>query len=192
MSERQSDPSGFNESVIDEFRANGGVVGGELANMPLLLLTTIDTRSGQPRTTPLAYHRRRNRYLIIASNGGAANNPPWFRNLERDPCVTVEVGVGTFAATATILEASERDAVFATIVAEAPSAATFQAKAGRTIPVIELAPLRCRPSNWTLTQWVWRKFPCVRAHATRLRQPSAVRSKCTSRSRNSPSPAASQ
>jgi hypothetical protein len=29
------------------------------------------------------------------------------------------VGVGTFAATATILEDSERDAVFATIVAEA-------------------------------------------------------------------------
>ena len=142
MSERQSDPSGFNESVIDEFRANGGVVGGELANKPLLLLTTIDTRSGQPRTTPLANHTRRNRYLVIASNGGAAKNPAWFRNVERDPGVTVEVGVGTFAATATILEASERDAVFATIVAQAPSAGTFQAKAGRTIPVIELAPLR--------------------------------------------------
>ncbi len=192
MSERQSDPSGFNESVIDEFRANGGVVGGELANMPLLLLTTIDTRSGQPRTTPLAYHRRRNRYLIIASNGGAANNPPWFRNLERDPCVTVEVGVGTFAATATILEASERDAVFATIVAEAPAAATFQAKAGRTIPVIELAPLRCRPSNWTLTRGSGVRFlACVRMRPASV-EPSAVRSKCTSRSRNSPSPAASQ
>ena len=119
MSEWRSDPNGFNESVIDEFRANGGVVGGELADMPLLLLTTIDRRSGQRRTTPLAYHRRGNRYLIIASNGGAARNPAWFRNLERDPGVTVEVGVGTFAATATILEASERDAVFATIVVEA-------------------------------------------------------------------------
>ena len=144
MSDWRSDPSGFNESVIDEFRANGGVVGGELADMPLLLLTTIDTRSGQPRTTPLAYHRRGNCYLIIASNGGAARDPAWFRNLERDPGATVEVGVETFAATATILECSERDAVFATIVAEAPSAGTFQAKAGRTIPVIELEPLHRR------------------------------------------------
>ena len=140
MSDWRSDPNGFNESVIHEFRANGGVVGGELAGMPLLLLTTIDARSGQPRTTPLAYHRRGNRYLVIASNGGAARNPAWFRNLERDPDVTVEVGVETFAATATILEASERDAVFASIVAEAPSAGAFQAKAGRTIPVIELGP----------------------------------------------------
>jgi len=145
MSEWRSDPTGFNESVIDEFRANGGVVGGELAGMPLLLLTTIDTRSGQPRTTPLAYHRRGGRYLVIASNGGAVRDPAWFRNLEQDPDVTVEVGVRTFAATAAILEASERDAVFAMIVAEAPSAGMFQAKAGRAIPVIELEPLRGRP-----------------------------------------------
>ena len=138
MSDWRSDPSGFNESVIDEFRANGGVVGGELADMPLLLLTTIDTRSRQPRTTPLAYHRCGDRYLVIASNGGAESNPAWFRNLEREPRVTVEVGVETFAATATILGASERDAAFATIVAEAPSAGTFQAKARRTIPVIAL------------------------------------------------------
>ena len=72
MSDWRSDPSGFNESVINAFRANGGVVGGELAEMSLLLLTTIDATSGQPRTTPLAYHRRGRRYRVIASNGGAA------------------------------------------------------------------------------------------------------------------------
>jgi deazaflavin-dependent oxidoreductase (nitroreductase family) len=141
MSDWRSDPNGFNESVINEFRANGGVVGGELADMPLLLLTTIDTKSGQPRTTPLAYHRHGHRYLVIASNGGAAKNPAWFRNLGRDPDVTVEVGAETSAATARILDASERDAAFAAIVAEAPSARAFETKAGRTIPVIELEPL---------------------------------------------------
>jgi deazaflavin-dependent oxidoreductase (nitroreductase family) len=138
MSDWRSDPNGFNESVINEFRANGGVVGGELAGMPLLLLTTIDRRSGQPRTTPLAYHRRGIRYLVIASNGGAERNPTWFRNLERGQHVTVEVGVETFPATARILHASERDAAFGAIVAEAPTAGAFEAKAGRTIPVIEL------------------------------------------------------
>jgi len=92
MSDWRSDPNGFNEIVIHEFRANGGVVGGELAGIPLLLLTTIDARSGQPRTTPLVYHRRGNRYLVIASNGGAARDPGWFRNLERDPVAAVEVG----------------------------------------------------------------------------------------------------
>ena len=141
MSDRRSDPNGFNESVIREFRANGGTVGGELADTPLLLLTTTGAKSGQRRTTPLAYHRRGKRYLIIASNGGAARHPNWFRNLERDPNVTVEVGVETFRARTRILDGSERDAVFAAIVAQAPAAGAFQAQAGRTIPVIELEPL---------------------------------------------------
>jgi deazaflavin-dependent oxidoreductase (nitroreductase family) len=141
MSDRRSDLNSFNESVIREFRASGGVVGGELAGMSLLLLTTNDARNGRPRTTPVAYHRRRDRYVIIASNGGATRHPDWFRNLERDPNVTVEVGAETFPAGARILDNSERDAVFAAIVAQAPVAGAFQAKAGRTIPVIELEPL---------------------------------------------------
>ena len=38
----RSDPNAFNDAVIQEFRANGGAVGGELAVMQLLLLTTIE------------------------------------------------------------------------------------------------------------------------------------------------------
>jgi deazaflavin-dependent oxidoreductase (nitroreductase family) len=138
MSDWRSDPNGFNESVIREFRASGGVVGGELAGMSLLLLTTVDARTGQARTTPVAYQRRGDRYVVIASNGGAARHPRWFRRLERDPEVTVEVGAETFSARARILDNSERDAVFAAVVAQAPAAGAFQTKAGRTIPVIEL------------------------------------------------------
>jgi deazaflavin-dependent oxidoreductase (nitroreductase family) len=141
MSHWRSDPNSFNECVIREFRASGGVVGGELAGMSLLLLTTIDARNGRPRTTPVAYHRRGDCYVIIASNGGAARHPNWFRNLERDANVTVEVGAETFPARARILDNSEREAVFAAIVAQAPAAGAFQARAGRTIPVIELEPL---------------------------------------------------
>jgi deazaflavin-dependent oxidoreductase (nitroreductase family) len=141
MSSWRSDADSFNESVIREFRACGGVVGGELAGMSLLLVTTIDPQGGRPRTRPVAYHRRGDRYVVIASNGGAARHPKWFRNLERDRNVTLEVGAETFPATARILDGSERDAVFATIVAQAPAAGAFQAKAGRTIPVVELEPL---------------------------------------------------
>jgi deazaflavin-dependent oxidoreductase (nitroreductase family) len=147
MSDGRSDPSAFNESVIREFRAGGGVVGGELAGLPLLLLTTIDARSGRPRTTPVAYYRRRDRYVVVASNGGAVRDPNWFRNLERDPNVTVEVGAETFPARARVLDSSERAAVFAAVVAQAPAAGAFQAKAGRTIPVIELEPLDRRETR---------------------------------------------
>jgi len=141
MSDWSVDPDGFNESVIREFRASGGVVGGELAHMHLLLLTTTDVRRRRRRTTPLAYQRRGQHYVVIASNGGATAHPRWFRNLERDPDVTVEAGAESFAATARILDGAERDAVFASFVARTPAAAAFQEKAGRTIPVIELVRL---------------------------------------------------
>jgi len=141
MSDRRSDPTSFNESVIREFRANGGVVGGELAGMSLLLLNTIDARNGRPRTTPVTYQRRGDRYVVIASNGGAARHPTWFRNLEREPSLTVEIGTETFPARARVLGGSERDTVFAEIVARTPAAGVFQVKARRTIPVIELERL---------------------------------------------------
>lgn len=140
MTDRRSDPTGFNESVIREFRANRGVVGGELADMPLLLLTTTGARSGEPRTTPLAYHRHGNRFLVIASNGGSRTHPSWVRNLEQDQHVKIEVGPDTVSAKANILDGPERDAAFAAIVSKAPTAGAFQAKARRTIPVIELEP----------------------------------------------------
>ena len=63
--------------------------------------------------------------------------------------MTVEIGVETFAATARILDGAERDSAFAAIVAEAPSAGAFQAKAGRTIPVIELRSRAAGPhAGW--------------------------------------------
>src|SRR5437868_5771316 len=122
MSDWSADPDGFNEAVIREFRATGGVVGGELAHMHLLLLTTTAVPHGRRRTTPLAYQRHGERYVVVASNGGATTDPKWFRNLERDPNVTVEVGTESYPATARILDGAERAAVFAAFVARAPAA----------------------------------------------------------------------
>ena len=47
----------FNQSIVDEFRANGGRVGGQFAGADLLLLTTTGAKSGLPRLSPLAFLR---------------------------------------------------------------------------------------------------------------------------------------
>ena len=44
----------FNKNIVDEFRANGGKVGGPFEGADLLLLTTTGARSGKPRLAPLA------------------------------------------------------------------------------------------------------------------------------------------
>ena len=143
----RSDPNAFNDAVIQEFRANGGTIGGELAHMQLLLLTTIGARSGRPHTTPLAYHQEGDRYFVIASNGGAPTNPDWYHNLRIHPRTTVEIGTQTFEAIATVLDSDERHRVFAAIAARAPAASEFQSLARRTIPVIALEPnrIQCTP-----------------------------------------------
>ena len=138
----RSDPKAFNDSVIQEFRANGGTVGGELAQMQLLLLTTIGAKSGRPHTTPLAYHEEGDRYFVIASNGGAPTNPDWYHNLRTHPRTTVEIGTEIFEAVATILDPDERQRVFVAIAAQAPAASEFQSLARRTIPVIALERTR--------------------------------------------------
>jgi deazaflavin-dependent oxidoreductase (nitroreductase family) len=129
-----------NRAVIEEFRANGGTVGGELRSTPLLLLGTTGARSRRLRTTPLAYRRDGDRLYVVASSGGRPTNPGWYYNLRAHPHVTVELGEERFSATATVLEGADRDRVFAAIVERSPTAGAYQAKAGRTIPVIALDP----------------------------------------------------
>src|SRR4051794_18337035 len=93
-------PAEFNARIIEEFRANDGVVGGMFEGMPMLLLHHVGAKSGTPRVNPLAYQADNGRYVILASKGGAPTNPDWYYNLKANPDVTIEVGTDTFEAVA--------------------------------------------------------------------------------------------
>ena len=134
MSEYQD----FNQKIIEEFRANGGKVGGPFAGGNMLLLTTTGARSGQPRVSPLAYSSDGDRIVAIASKGGAPTNPDWFHNLIANPIVTVERGTETFQARATVPEAAERDRLFDQVSAQMPGFAEYQRNTTRKIPVVLL------------------------------------------------------
>lgn len=128
----------FNEQLITEFRANGGNVGGQFANAPLLLLTTTGAKSGQPRTSPLVYTTDGDRLIIIASKGGAPTHPAWYHNLRTHPQVEVEVGTERFAATATEAEEPERTRLFNQMATQMPNFAEYQQHTPRVLPVIIL------------------------------------------------------
>lgn len=128
----------FNETIVDEFRANGGKVGGQFANADLLLLTTTGAKSGQPRLAPLAYLRIDGRMVIVGSFAGADVDPAWVRNLRANPRAHAEVGRESFDVTARELPPAERDAVFPQVTAAAPGFADYQAKTSRVIPLFEL------------------------------------------------------
>ncbi|KAB8197128.1 nitroreductase family deazaflavin-dependent oxidoreductase [Nonomuraea phyllanthi] len=130
----------FNERVIEEFRANGGKVGGMFEGAPLLLLTTTGARTGRRHTNPAVYLRDGERVLVFASNAGAAHHPAWYHNVLADPRVLVELGEERFAARAVPLEGEERDRLYARQAAIDPAFAAYQEKTDRVIPVIALHP----------------------------------------------------
>ena len=99
-----------NRRVVDQFRAGGPIEG--MQRDRLVLLTTTGRRSGEPRTTPMMFHRDGDRVLVIASNVGAAAHPDWYLNLVADPHVTVEIGDETYPALATPTEGADRERVW--------------------------------------------------------------------------------
>lgn len=131
-----SGPTNYNQVVIETFRANGGKVQGPNR---LLLLTTTGARSGQPRTTPVAYSTDGDHLVIAASKGGSPTNPDWYFNLLAHPVVTVELGTERFQARASVVtDGHERERLYARHAELMPGFADYPTKTTRQIPVILL------------------------------------------------------
>ncbi|QJT04820.1 nitroreductase family deazaflavin-dependent oxidoreductase [Streptomyces asoensis] len=139
-------PTSFNESVIEQFRANGGKVGGPFEGGNLLLLTTTGAESGTERTTPLGYVRHGDSLLVVGSNLGAPNHPDWYRNLLAHPVVRVELGTESFQALAVPAEGDRREELFEHAVRTAPGYGDYQARTARPLPVVVLEP--AEPDGW--------------------------------------------
>ena len=102
----------FNSGIVDEFRANGGRVGGPFEGANLLLLTSTGAKSGQPRLNPLVYFTIDGKMIIVGSKAGSDTNPHWLHNLRAHPRARIEVGTETYDVTARELSAAERDEIF--------------------------------------------------------------------------------
>ncbi|MDT5011904.1 MAG: hypothetical protein QOH57_3521 [Mycobacterium sp.] len=128
----------FNTGIVDEFRANRGVVGGPFKDASLLLLTTTGAKSGQPRLAPLAYVTVDGKMLIVGSKAGADTNPDWVHNLRANPRAHVEVGTEAYDVVARELPREERDDTYPKVVAIAPGFGEYEKKTSRVIPLFEL------------------------------------------------------
>ncbi len=131
-----------NKAIIDEFRANGGKVGGPWTGRTLLLLHTIGAKSGEERVNPVATFPDGDRWVVIASKGGAPTSPDWYHNLVAHPEVTVEVGEEKFKACAVVTKEPERTRLYDKMVSINPGFADYRAKTSRKIPVIVLEKIK--------------------------------------------------
>jgi deazaflavin-dependent oxidoreductase (nitroreductase family) len=133
------DVNDWNRKVIEEFRANGGKVGGQFAGAPMILVHHVGAKSGVERVSPMVYFTDGDRMLIVASAAGSPKNPDWYHNLKARPKVDVEVGTETFPVVVEELQADERAQKWAQITAAMPGFAEYQEKTSRVIPVLALA-----------------------------------------------------
>jgi deazaflavin-dependent oxidoreductase (nitroreductase family) len=132
-------PGGWNDSIIEQFRANAGQMKtGPFAGRSLLLLTTKGAKSGEERTSPVVYSRDGDRFIIIASKGGAPTHPSWYHNLRAHPEVTVELGAEKFRARAKTADDSERRRLYDQHAVPMPQFLEYEKKTTRKIPVVVL------------------------------------------------------
>ncbi len=131
-----------NAQVLEEFRANGGKVGGRFEGMPVLLLHHKGAKSGKTRVNPLVYSEDGDRFVIIGSKGGAPTNPDWYHNLVAHPETEIEVGSETIAVRAEQASGAERRRLYDQQSEIMPFFKDYEkAAAGqREIPVLVLVP----------------------------------------------------
>jgi deazaflavin-dependent oxidoreductase (nitroreductase family) len=133
-----------NRNVLDEFRANNGIVAS--LGFPVLLMTTTGARTGRRTTVPLGFAVDNGRVFVVASKGGSSKHPAWFHNLRANPSVRIELGSNAYQAMARAAKGQERDRLFEVMKSHAPDLRTYERQAHRTIPVVVLEgvpPGRC-------------------------------------------------
>jgi len=131
----------WNQSIIAEFRANEGRVGGNFEGAPILLLHHVGRKSGKEYVNPLAYlPGDDDSVYIFASKAGAPSSPDWYYNLIATGQATIEVLTSTYPVTVTELSGDERDRVYAEQVKRMPGFGEYEQKTEgvRTIPVLRL------------------------------------------------------
>jgi len=123
------------------YRVTSGAIGGQMAGLKVLLLTTTGRKTGQPRTAPLGYFKHGSSFVIIASNAGAERNPAWFYNLKSNPQVTIQVGNQRLRAKAEQVNSEQRTQLWEELVKMAPRYGKYAQSTKREIPLILLQPV---------------------------------------------------
>ncbi len=130
----------WNAKIIEEFRDNGGVVGGVFAGKPILLLHHTGAKTGKRRVNPLMYQKLDGGYAIFASKAGASSHPDWYHNVLANPDVDIEVGTQRLELKARKADTAEREPIWTKQKDDFPQFADYEASTDRTIPVVILEP----------------------------------------------------
>ena len=123
-------------------KVSGGRIGWTLRNMPVLELTTIGRRSGNPQSVMLTSpHQENDQLVIVASKGGESTNPDWFLNLRKTPNVIVTMKGGpTCNMISRVASAKDRERLWPMVINKHRNYASYQETTDREIPLVIIEP----------------------------------------------------
>jgi deazaflavin-dependent oxidoreductase (nitroreductase family) len=134
----------FNDTVIDDFRANNGVLGGHWKGKTTLLLHLPGRKSGRQLVNPLVAAPYGDSYIVCGSGGGTPQDPQWVANLEAvEGPVTIELGADTTRADHRVVRHGRDDdwqQLYGVWRAYWPDAATYEKQTDRKFPVAVITP----------------------------------------------------
>jgi deazaflavin-dependent oxidoreductase (nitroreductase family) len=128
----------FGKEHVQRYQETDGAEGHDWNNTTTLLLTTKGRKSGRPYTTPLIYQRSGDDFVVVASKGGDPDHPDWYKNLQANPEVEVQVKGDKFKARARTATGEERALMWRLMSATWPDYDSYQQKTDREIPVVVL------------------------------------------------------
>ncbi len=119
-----------------------GRLGSQLGTQSILVLHTRGRKSGQPRSTPIAYFDYQGRYLLVASNWGRPDQADWFLNLKKEPQARIDVRGQTHAVQAREATGDEYTSLWKYVTDKHPPYLRYQEMTSRRIPIVVLEPRR--------------------------------------------------
>src|SRR6266516_3538084 len=131
----------FSKIHIIIYHWTGGIIGGHIFGNQILLLTTTGRKTGQPRTTPVAYLTEGDAMIIVGRAAGAAKHPAWWFNLESHPEAQVQVGRRRLRVSATRALLEEQERLWARYPAQHALFESMQKRVSREIPIVILRPM---------------------------------------------------
>ena len=130
--------NGIHRMILGVTRGKAGWTAG---NMPVLELTTIGRKSGEPRSCLLTSPLQENgEIVIVASRGVDDHHPAWYLNLLETPQVQVSYkGAPHKIMTARTANAQERARMWPVVAGAFKGYAGYQEKTSREIPLVILS-----------------------------------------------------
>ena len=126
---------------VDKYERSGGTEGTELRGVPVVVVTSVGSKSGKLRKNPVMRVEHDGVYAAVASQGGAPTHPVWYHNFKANPLVEVQDKTVKKDYRARELAGDERALWWDRAVHVWPDYDEYQTKTDRQIPVFVLEPV---------------------------------------------------